>query len=86
MLLKKCFLEKYGLPTSIREQFVPAIDRLMDEPVDIFLGNHVGNNDTVGKSLRMTEECNPFIDREAWKIFLQRTKEDYAKLLESEKE
>lgn len=84
--MKKEFLERYGLPTSIREQFVPAIDALMDEKVEIFIGNHVNNNDTVGKGRRITETENPFIDPNAWKEFLELRKKMYFEVLESEKE
>lgn len=83
--MEKSFLEKYGLPTSIREQFVPAIDALMDEKVDIFIGNHVGNNDTVGKGARITETENPFIDSTAFQAFLEERKQAYFDLLEKEK-
>lgn len=68
--MNKAFLEEYGLTTETRDRFVPAIMKFIDEPVDIHLGNHVGNNDTVGKSLRITETENPFIDPTAWKRFL----------------
>ena len=68
--MSKSFLDRYGLSTDTREKFVPAIEGLMKERVDIFLGNHVGNNDTVGKAARMTADHNPFIDGDAWKVFL----------------
>ena len=59
-------------------------DALMDEKVDIFIGNHVGNNDTVGKGKRITETENPFIDPNAFKIFLQERKQLYLDLIEEE--
>ena len=68
--MKRRFLDKYGLSTEIREKFVPAIESFMEEKVDILLGNHVGNNDTVGKGSEITEDFNPFIDDTAWKKFL----------------
>lgn len=83
--MKKDFLDKYGLSTDIRDSFVPAIDSFIDEKVDILLGNHVGNNDTVGKGARITDEYNPFIDDTAWKTFLTKTKNRYLELIESEK-
>ena len=83
--MKKAFLDRYGLPTSIREKFVPAIDALMEEKVEIFIGNHVGNNDTVGKGKLITETENPFIDSTAWKTFLNQRKKMYFEVLEEEK-
>ena len=68
--MEKKFLDRYGLSTDVREKFVPAIESFIDEKVDILLGNHIGNNDTVGKSLEMTETYNPFINDTAWKEFL----------------
>lgn len=82
--MRKEFLERYQLSESIRELFVPAIDRLMQEPVDILLGNHVGNNDTIGKASQITETENPFIDKTAWKHFLTAVKEKYYKMIEEE--
>ena len=38
--------------------------------VDIFIGIHLAQNDTLGKRERMTEGQNPFLDREAWSTFL----------------
>ena len=85
--MKQAFLERYGLPTSIREKFVPAIDELMKEKVEIFIGNHVHNNDTVGKGARITETENPFIETEgsvSWKAFLEKRKEMYFDVLKEE--
>jgi hypothetical protein len=80
--MKKKWLERYGFTTELREKFVPAIDALMEEKVEIFIGNHVGNNDTVGKSLKMTEDHNPFIDSSAWKEFLNLRKKLYFEMVE----
>lgn len=68
--MKNAHIKKYGLPRSLRESFIPAVLKFIDEPVDILLGNHVGNNDTVGKGERITETENPFINPAAWKEFL----------------
>ncbi len=44
------FLDRYGLSYDCREQFLAAMDRLMEEKVDIFLGNHMQHNDTPQKT------------------------------------
>ena len=44
--MSRKFLEKYGLPLSCREDFKKAMDRLAEEKVDIFLGNHMQHNHT----------------------------------------
>lgn len=82
--MQKSFLNKYGLSAQTREQFVPALDRLANEHVDILLGNHVDNNDTVGKSKRITDEYNPFINPAEWKEFLEKTKQKYYQMIEQE--
>lgn len=84
--MNRAFLQEYGLTTETRDQFVPAILKFIEEPVDIHLGNHVGNNDTVGKSLQMTEEYNPFIDPTAWKRFLQQRIDRWNEMVQEEKQ
>ena len=82
--MKRNFLDKYGLSTDIREKFVPAIESFMNEKVDILLGNHVGNNDTVGKGDKITEDFNPFVDATAWKKFLVSVIERYYNMVNEE--
>jgi len=82
--MKKAFLSENGLSTETREKFIPCIDSFIDEPVDILLGNHVGNNDTIGKGEKITENFNPFIDNTAWKSFLTETKEKYFQMIKEE--
>lgn len=83
--MTKEYLDKNHLSYEAREKFIPAIDSFIDEKVDILLGNHVGNNDTVGKSLIMTDDFNPFINDKAWKEFLTVTKNKFYAMMEEEK-
>lgn len=82
--MKRNFLDKYGLSTDVRDKFVPAIESFMNEKVDILLGNHVGNNDTVGKGNKITEDFNPFVDATAWKKFLVSVIECYYNMVNEE--
>ena len=82
--MEKKFPDRYGLSADIREKFVPAIEEFIYENVDILLGNHVGNNDTVGKSFQITDSFNPFIDSSAWKAFLMDKIRLYKELIENE--
>lgn len=54
-----------------REDFRNSVHRLQNEKVDVFIGNHVWNNDTFakGKLLMETGE-NKFIDSGLWHRFL----------------
>ena len=54
-----------------REAYRDSVYRLQKEHVDVFIGNHVWNNDTAvkGEILLRTGE-NQFIDRDIWHDFL----------------
>ncbi len=54
-----------------REDYRASLHRLQNEKVDIFIGNHVWNNDTAvkGELLLKTGE-NKFIDQNLWNDFL----------------
>ena len=54
-----------------RRDYLNSIDKLLKEPVDVFIGNHCWNNDTRGKGeLLKLGASNPFIDSEEWVRFL----------------
>ncbi len=84
--LEKNFLEKYGLPLSLQEQFVSGIDKIKDREVDIFIGNHTWNNDTKGKYERLINgETDAFIDKTEWKKFVTECQQRIIKMMEDEK-
>lgn len=58
-----------------REAYYASLERLQKEKVDVFIGNHVWNNDTFtkGKLLMETGE-NQFIDSGLWGTFLDHCK------------
>ncbi|MCQ2424589.1 MAG: MBL fold metallo-hydrolase [Lachnospiraceae bacterium] len=51
--MTKAYLTSKGLPLSLQEDFLNAMDRLAEEKVDIYLGNHVMFNNTKGKYRRL---------------------------------
>lgn len=61
---------KFDFPEA-RESYRASINRLRGEKVDVFIGNHVWNNDTEirGRILRETG-VNLFIDDKLWSHFL----------------
>lgn len=68
--LSRDFLEKYNLPFSLRDDFVNAMTRLSTEKVDIFLGNHMQHNDTIGKSERVRAgDALAFVNPDEWKPY-----------------
>ena len=71
------FLKSYGLSADCRQKFLDSIDRVKDRPVDIFIGNHVWNNDTLDKYERiMSGEKDAFVDISEWKRFLEKCAEN----------
>ena len=79
-------MQKYGYSYECREQFLQGLERLKNERVDIFIGNHTWNNDTLGKAeVLAAGGANPFINPLEWGLFLEKCKEDTIKLLEEEK-
>ena len=69
-----------------REDYRASVNRLRKERVDVFIGNHVWNNDTEvkGKILLETGE-NKFIDPTLWGRFLDFCENRLDKIIESEK-
>ena len=71
---------------NCREDYVKSLNKLRNEKVDVFLGNHVWNNDTLNKAniLRNTGE-NKFIDDKLWNEFLDFCEKRLNEVIESEK-
>ena len=54
-----------------------SIDHVIDQKVDIFLGNHTSNNRTIEKMKEKESKdggVNPFIDPEEWRTYLSQMK------------
>ncbi len=83
--MSKEFLDRYGLSYDCRKQFLDGLDRLKQEKVDIFIGNHVWNNDTRGKYERMREQSyNSFINENDWLEFLKKSSDQLFAMIEKE--
>jgi len=75
------FLQKYGLSTDCRQKFLDGIDKVKDRPVDIFIGNHVWNNNTLVKYEHMVAgDKDAFVDKREWKQFLEKCADSVRKL------
>lgn len=62
--------EAFDYP-NCRADFFASVERLKKERVDVMLGNHTWNNDTLGKYEEMVRTGkNPFIDPTLWGRFL----------------
>ena len=83
--LSREFLAANNIDFSMRTQFLYGLERLMYERVDVFIGNHTWNNDTVGKYKRsLTENSNPFINPNEWREFLEGRKSALLELMRNE--
>ena len=84
--LNREFLDRTGTPYENRDLYFQSLARLKSEHVDVFIGNHVGNNDTEGKLARVHEgDADAFLDPEAWPRFLDSCREKLLALIEKEK-
>lgn len=65
-------LKQDKLPLSMRETFLNSLQKVREIPVDIVLGNHPRQNETLKKREKMLNnpETNPFIDSNEWKQFI----------------
>lgn len=63
------FLSAYNLSSACRYVLRESLRKVIDEPVDIVLGNHPNQNDTTGK-LRRVLLGEDISDKSEWKSFL----------------
>ncbi len=70
------YLRKYGLPFSLREDFIKSIDKVYNERVEVHVGNHLGDNKHREKIKRIGESENPFLDGSTWKWFLDKRRDE----------
>lgn len=83
--LERAYLEKHGLPFSLRDDFRESLVKLRNEPVDLFIGNHPEQCDTAGRFERIQRgETDAFVDPAAWGTFLDHCAARLDALLEAE--
>ena len=70
--MSRAYLDKYGLPYSMRDVFLESIDRVFDMVPEMHIGNHLGDNKHGEKYAKIGGETNPFVDGESWKWFLEK--------------
>ena len=71
-------LDRDSLPYSLREDYVRSVERIIDEPVELHIGNHPSNNKHNDKASRLTDEYNPFIEENTWVPFLEKCRDEVA--------
>lgn len=79
------YLDKYGLSYDCRDNFLKAMDRLNEEDVDIFLGNHMQHNNTLSKRERvLAGDKYAFVDKNEWRPFNEFCKRNLLNMIEEE--
>ena len=80
LTMYKAYCSWYLLPQTKNECMKRTIEKLWNEPVDITLGNHPGQNNTLGKRQYMVENpgSNPFVNPACWQLLLGKLKENCA--------
>lgn len=78
------YLLTHGLPVETQQVFLHTLDRLMEERVDIVLGNHPDPNHILEKRALQLEQpgTNPFLDPEDWGNYLGWVKAEFLQFLE----
>ena len=67
-----------------RQIYLDSLAKVRDEKVDIMLGNHCINNDTLGRRQKQIDDPdgpNPFIDPDCWKNYLDFKRNDLLKFM-----
>ena len=83
--MSKDFLNAYGLPLTLRDDFRAGLNRMRKLRVDIFLPNHQDQWDTLGRYNRMLAGGKDvFIDAASWQGYLNMAEERLNGLLEGE--
>lgn len=77
------FREQYGV--DWRKDFRDSIRKVLEEPVDIFLGNHTGQNRTEEKLERLVQEPMAFVCPGEWKRFLLELENRFCEMEEDER-
>ena len=83
--VRRCALREYGIEEDLISLMLDSLEKARSEKVDVVLGNHPYNNETLEKrQLQLEKGGNPFIDREMWQRLLNKTKASFEKLLAEE--
>jgi len=73
---------------QMRREYLASLEKVINEHVDIFLGNHTNNNKIIEKRKLQTQnpKVNPYVDPDEWRIYLTSRKKEVLTLIQSENE
>lgn len=85
--LQEDFLREIGdEDLKMRREYLNSIQKVRNEKVDIFIGNHASDVDLLRKKKELQENTgkNPFINEQAWKEFLDKKYKEMEELIAEE--
>lgn len=84
-LYKQALLDA-GQPLSMQQTFLDSLQKVRDEEVDITLGNHPRQNETLEKRDKMLKDntVNPFINPSEWKTTIDILTEEFKKFVKND--
>ena len=81
----KAALHQIGDPEyKTRQIYLDSLARAREQKVDLFLGNHCINNDTLGRRKQQLENPdgpNPFLDDTLWARYLDQKRDDLLRFM-----
>lgn len=84
--LRSQFLKRYGLSFDCRRQFRESLDKLWNEKVDLVLGNHPEQSNTLEKMIRILNGEADVTNPEEWQALLKAAEKDYQRVLDTDPE
>ena len=81
--LQKSYLDDIGdTEYKMRKTYLKSLEKVRNQHVDLFLGNHCVNNDTLGRAQRLRAgDKDAFIDDKAWGEYLDSKKKALLELM-----
>ena len=81
--LQKSYLDDIGdTGYEIRNTYLKSLEKVRNQHVDLFLGNHCVNNDTLGRAQRLRNgDKDAFIDDKAWGEYLDSKRDALIELM-----
>ena len=75
-LTKECLQDIGDTDSTMRKVYLSSLEKVMNEQVDIFLGNHANNNHIVEKRKYQLQhpDTNSYIDSGEWRKYLEEKK------------
>lgn len=64
------YMQTYNVPPEWRTRYARSVTKLREHACDVFAGIHPGQGGTLERATRIGRGPNPFIDPEAWPMFM----------------